>query len=355
LVTGYRIPIIFCAGGWIGHSSGRSSDAGEDQGDRRATFKPLGSDVKAAQLTQQLDEDVQLDRGYIVLLVGAALMAAIGLEQNSASTIIGAMVVAPLMLPIRALGYGLLHFGKLVPHALRTLVLSILIIIPLSALVGLASGRPEFGTEILSRTNVTFLALGVAVVGGSLSALSRIWHDSKVTDSLIGVGISVSLVPPLCTVGITLAAGEWFYAWNAFLLFFTNFVGIALACMIVFWLAGYQTEVRSRAYAGLAVFVILLTSICPSLYMAGSRARQESSAAAFINSGIGTYIPTTLAVESVIVNWKTAPASVTATIHSEHKPTAAQVRSLNDALNAYLRHEYKLVVVADPAVAVPTY
>jgi uncharacterized hydrophobic protein (TIGR00271 family) len=314
--------------------------------------KLRGDPPKVEHLTQQLLEDSQLDRGYLVLLIGAALMASIGLEQNSAATIIGAMVIAPLMLPIRALGYGLLRFGPLVPHALRTLILSIAIIVPLSAIVGWASNRPEFGTEILSRTSVTFLALWVAIVGGVLSALSRVTHDSKLTDSLIGVGISVSLVPPLCTVGITLGAGRWLYAWNAFLLFFTNFVGIALACMVVFWLAGYQTQVRWRAYAGLGVFVVLLAAICPSLYVAGSHARQRSVVASFIDRTVHAYIPDTIAVESTNVVWEEAPPNVTVTIRSEHAPAAAQVKRLNEALNAYLGRNYGLTVVADLATSV---
>jgi uncharacterized hydrophobic protein (TIGR00271 family) len=312
-----------------------------------------GETPKVAQLTGQLDEDCRFDRGYLALLVGSALMASFGLEQNSAATIIGAMVVAPLMLPIRALGYGLLRFGPLVWHALRTLILSISIVLPLSALVAFASNRPEFGSEILSRTSVTFLALGVAIVGGVLSALSRVSHDSKLSDSLIGVGISVSLVPPLCTVGISLAAREWFYAWNAFLLFFTNLVGIALACMIVFWLAGYETEVRRRAYGGLAVFILLLASIFPSLFGAGSHARQQSNAADFLTRELRTYIPSTIQVESIIVSWKRNPPDVTATIRSERRPTPAQVMRLNEALNAHLRREYRLIVVTDPAISVP--
>ena len=308
---------------------------------------------QVAQLTEVLEQDVKLDRAYLALLVGSGLMAAIGLEQNSTVTVIGAMVVAPLMLPIRALGCGLLRFGPRVPDALRTLVTSILIIVPLSALVGLVSDRPEFGTEILARTSVTFLALGVAFVGGTLSALSRVWRDSKVTDSLIGVGISVSLVPPLCVVGIALAAGQWVYAWGAFLLFFTNFVGIALACMVVFWLTGYQSAVRWRGYAGLVVFLVLLASICPSLYVAGSRARQQNNISAFINGQTGTFIPTPLAIEPVTVDWTLKPAKVTVRIHSAQKPTTAQVQRLNRALDARLGHEYTLTVVADPAVAVP--
>lgn len=316
-------------------------------------MKLLGDRPDYAQLAHQLSGDAVATPGYLVLLVGAALMASFGLEQNSAATIIGAMVVAPMMLPIRSLGFGLLRFGAPAQRAFGTLASSIAAVIALGAVVGAVAGRPDFGSEILSRTSVTFLGLGVAIVGGVLSALSRLSHDSNLSDSLIGVGISVSLVPPLCTVGIMLAAGEWFFAWNALLLFLTNVTGIALACMVVFWFAGYGSDVRRRTYAGSAVFVALLASLSPSLYLAGSRARQESAVTAFLNARAGTFIPGILQVESTSVGWKAVPPRVTAVIRVERKPSIAQVRRLNEALDDRLGGRYALFVFADPAVSVP--
>jgi uncharacterized membrane protein len=48
-------------------------------------------------------------------------------------------------------------------------------------------------------------------------------------DSLPGVAISISLVPPLCVVGISLSNGELGAAEGAFLLFLTNMLAILLA------------------------------------------------------------------------------------------------------------------------------
>jgi len=50
-----------------------------------------------------------------------------------------------------------------------------------------------------------------------------------VADSLPGVAIAISLVPPLCVVGIALSDGQWREAIGASVLFLTNFLSILLA------------------------------------------------------------------------------------------------------------------------------
>ena len=62
--------------------------------------------------------------------------------------------------------------------------------------------------------------------------------NSKVADSLPGVAIAISLVPPLDTAGILLATGNPDAAAGAMLLFTTNFVSIVLAASVVFVLTG---------------------------------------------------------------------------------------------------------------------
>jgi uncharacterized membrane protein len=127
-----------------------------------------------AELRAQLREDANMDASYHALLVVSAIMASLGLEQNSVATIIGAMVVAPLMLPIRALGFALLRLDRqMLRESVLVLVASVTALIALGATAGWLSNRPEFGSEILSRTEVTFLGLGVALAGGVLAALSR--------------------------------------------------------------------------------------------------------------------------------------------------------------------------------------
>lgn len=60
-------------------------------------------------MQDSLLQEAELDYDYVVLIVGACLIATLGLLANSAAVIIGAMLVAPLMLPIRSMAFGVLE------------------------------------------------------------------------------------------------------------------------------------------------------------------------------------------------------------------------------------------------------
>jgi uncharacterized hydrophobic protein (TIGR00271 family) len=304
-------------------------------------------------MNERLSADATVDRDYLVLLIAAAIVASLGLEQNSPATIIGAMVVAPLMLPIRALGYGLIRFdAAILGRSLLTLVSSILLVIAIGAAVGWISQRPEFGTEITSRTSVTFLGLAVALAGGTLAGLSRSLGESKITDSLVGVGISVSLVPPLCSVGITFAYGIVPDALGAFMLFLTNLVGISLACGVVFVVTGNASKQNWRTAAGFAAFAAAVAAISPVLAQAGYRAKQLSAVENFMVTRAGAFVPSLVSVESTQIAWAGAPYEILTTVRTRRTPTRAQVRALNDAVNRELPEKYHLTLVVDPAVTI---
>jgi uncharacterized membrane protein len=88
-----------------------------------------------------------------------------------------------------------------------------------------------------------------------------------IADSLPGVAISISLVPPLCVVGIALSAGQWSSAWGAMLLFLTNFFSILLAGGGVLALLGLgavatqtlQGHARRRAFVIIALGLLLIS------------------------------------------------------------------------------------------------
>lgn len=60
------------------------------------------------ELEASLADDARLTRDYMFLVVASCLLALLGLLENSAVVLIGAMLVAPLMSPIRALAWGAL-------------------------------------------------------------------------------------------------------------------------------------------------------------------------------------------------------------------------------------------------------
>jgi uncharacterized membrane protein len=83
------------------------------------------------------------------------------------------------------------------------------------------------------------------------------------------VAIAISLVPPLCVVGLSLSQGNWEAAGGAMLLFLTNFLAILLAGGIVFLLLGLgrlainDDLVRMRRNAFILVIVGTLLVMVP--------------------------------------------------------------------------------------------
>ena len=94
----------------------------------------------------------------------------------------------------------------------------------------------ETNNEIVSRIAPGLMALLTALASGAAGAF--IATREEIADSLAGVAIAISLVPPLCVVGISAAHMHWIAAVGASLLFMTNFLAILMAGGVVFLLLG---------------------------------------------------------------------------------------------------------------------
>jgi len=81
------------------------------------------------QLQTELLEESTLNPTYLVLTVGSCALA--GLITNSAAVVIGAMVIAPLMLPIRGLAFALTGNIFLFRRGLLTILVGTLLAIGL--------------------------------------------------------------------------------------------------------------------------------------------------------------------------------------------------------------------------------
>jgi uncharacterized hydrophobic protein (TIGR00271 family) len=203
-----------------------------------------------------------------VLLVLSVVIATAGVLGDSTATVIGAMIVAPLMTPIMATTAALLT-GR-TDRAARSLLLvgaGGTGVVALSLLIGrLYPGVVSFtdNSQITARISPRLLDLVAALASGAAGAFCLSRED--VADSLPGVAIAISLVPPLCVVGISLSAGERDAAAGALLLFVTNMLAILLAGGGVLALLGLpraatvelRGPARRNAYLAIAVAVLIV-------------------------------------------------------------------------------------------------
>jgi uncharacterized hydrophobic protein (TIGR00271 family) len=188
------------------------------------------ADGKLEVLRREFEHQAAFTQVFVVLTVGATLIATLGLLANSASVVIGAMVVAPWILPLQAMAFEILQ-GRLPMflRALRTLLLGVGLCVALSAGVGLLVAYPSFGSEVINRTSPNLLDLGVALVAGAVAMYAKLRKEA--ISALAGLAIAVALVPPMCVVGLLLAAAQWQQAYGAMLLFATNLLGIMVGAM----------------------------------------------------------------------------------------------------------------------------
>lgn len=306
------------------------------------------------KLHQELLDDSSLNLNFLVLVVTSCIIATLGLLTNSAAVIIGAMIVAPLMNPLRGLALGALIADlTLLRQSLSSIGVGTAVAILTSALLGSLFQIPalSFGSEILARTQPTLADLGVALAAGGVSGFAKI--RPKVSDVLAGTAIAVALMPPLCVVGISLSQQSLSYSGGAFLLFLTNLLGITLACILTFIWGGYTLDTRKMRRA--LLWFVSLTGIVLVPLSIGliSLIRQEQLKAVVkdllqretITVGQQTQL-INLTLSSSALPWEQSPVRLTLSLSNKlEKPiTPKQIQELEKFLEHRLGRQVTLVV-----------
>jgi uncharacterized hydrophobic protein (TIGR00271 family) len=306
-------------------------------------------------LSEQFELDAHSDQPFLVLTLAAGAIATLGLLANSSAVVIGAMLIAPWMLPLRAMAFGILQ-GRLllVGRALLTLLIGILLTVVLSVLLGTSVGLPILGSEVAARTQPNLLDLGVALVAGAIAAYASV--SSKAISSLAGTAISVALVPPVCAFGLLLANAQWREALGAALLFTANLLGILTGALVT--LAVSQPELRVNFWRSRLGLVSLLLTALLVIPLSGSflsLMAQARRAAALeqIQQAITLSLRNrtlTLGKDSELINveidWSQNPPLIRAAVRvtNPRLPTARQVAAVQSYINQQQQIRYRLIV-----------
>ena len=236
--------------------------------DKKIPFFSYASEERFRDLFKSLRDDAKINSTYIVLMLLSTSLAAFGLYLNSAAVIIGAMLLAPLMSPIVSISMGLLrHDNTLFKDSAKKIVLGIGLALSTSMVIALMFPHKPVTPEMLGRLNPTLLDLAVAILSGIAAAYSKSFKE--VIQSLAGVAIAVALVPPLAVAGIGLGQADLGFFLQAFLLFFTNLIGIILAATITFRILGYSSVLRNKR--GFIFVALSLFAVSIPLYLSYER------------------------------------------------------------------------------------
>lgn len=225
------------------------------------------SNVNPMEVIENIKSEIEF-KGYNVwVLMCSIVIASIGLNVNSIAVVIGAMLISPLMGPIRGIGLsiGIANF-KLLVYSLVNFGVATVVSILVSFLYFKLMPFKDATPEILARTEPLILDVLIAFFGGlaGIIAASRN-HNSTVVP---GVAIATALMPPLCVTGYGLAIGNWDYTFGAFYLFVLNSLFICLSTIVVvrylkFPLTSYINKKKERnikIYISIILVIILVPS-----------------------------------------------------------------------------------------------
>jgi len=247
------------------------ADGGDRPGPRNGKIGASSEEILDA-----LPDTTVVDLPLLLLTAISTVVALVGLFANNVAIIVGAMVVSPLLSPIN--GFTLeLAVGR--PHRaiadLRALVILLVLIVTLSAgitTVLFALGPVTMTPQILDRFERREIYLVMAVLLGIAGVVAQV---RGFNESLVGIGISLALLPPAAVAGIALALFR-INALSALALAFDNIIGVMIGGFLgIFYFRlgpsdwGRQALVRRDLLRVFGVLIVLLALIWVSFRFTG--------------------------------------------------------------------------------------
>ena len=311
---------------------------------------PKNSEEEIDNLYKQLIVDSSWKTDFILCTIVSCLIASFGLLSNSTAVIIGAMLVAPLMLPLRGLAFSACEGDfKLFRRAAFAIVGATILSLFLSSFIAKISAFSELGSEIIARTRPNLIDLGIAVTAGAMSGFGKI--RTGISDTLAGTAIAVALMPPLCVVGICLTMGNYPFATGAFLLYFTNLLGITLACMIVFIFSGYTKPNHALGWTSLLTSSLLTFLLVIPLGASFFRLIEQQEIETEVKNRL-IYETFTIGqdVEGVDIKvvWTTERPTIYVTLETDKEISPKQVQLTEKYINDRLNRDFQLILFVSP-------
>lgn len=226
-----------------------------------------------AETIAAIEDGVSFEGAKLWILALAIFVASLGLNTNSTAVIIGAMLISPLMGPIIGMGLGVgVYDFTLLKRAFRNYLVATVLSVITATVYFLLTPIDEAQSELLARTSPTIYDVGIAICGG-LAGIIALSSKSQRTGNVIpGVAIATALMPPLCTVGFSLATANWYYAAGALYLYLINSIFIALSTFVgvAFILRFHKqtildTQRKKRVHRYITSIAVL--TIVPSLFI----------------------------------------------------------------------------------------
>ncbi len=229
----------------------------------------IREDTDVAGTISEIQDEIEFKGHNVWVLIFSIFVASIGLDADSVAVVIGAMLISPLMGPIKGIGLAVgTNDFKLLMKSLVNFGVMIGISILVSWIYFVISPFKEPSAQILARTEPDFRDVLIALFGGFAGIIAATKKGKSMT-VISGVAIATALMPPLCSAGFMLANGNFGLMANALYLFIINSILICLATLIVIRYLRFplkefvnpKTERKVKIYIGVFMLLVLIPSV----------------------------------------------------------------------------------------------
>lgn len=241
----------------------------------RQLFDLKSSQEEEQQTYFEIKEGVEFKGKNLWLLAFAILIACIGLNINSKSAVIGAMILSPVMGPVFGIGFSIGTSNvTLFKYSLQNAIKIIVVSLFFSTLYYLINPYSIETEELISFSKPTFFDVLLAFIGG-LAAMLAISRESG-TQVIIAVAVATSCIPPLCTAGFGLANWNMEYLIGGLYTYCINsiFIGLGTLLMTKYLDFQKQSNIIHKHINGWLLFIGILTLI-PAIFFAYELAIQN--------------------------------------------------------------------------------
>lgn len=210
----------------------------EDESEDGAAQTENSGRISRHELYDDIAVNSHINSTYLTMVSLSAVIAAIGLARNDMAIIIGAMVLAPLLIPNVAVALAnTLGDTELAVQGVKTAAAGLFLALVIGGVIGAVFPVDPTLSSIAARTELHWSDLALALASGAAGVLA---FTSGGHLSLIGVMVAVALMPPLVSAGLLFGSGFPLLGFRALELTFANVICVNLAGIVTFSLQGIR-------------------------------------------------------------------------------------------------------------------
>jgi len=201
------------------------------------------TDQDKTKAVERLIKGSTPSQDFFFMIILSILTATFGILLENTAVVIGSMLIAPMLYPILSLSLGIdLSDPKLISRSLWTILKSFTYGVAVSAIAAFLFSNhfDEVTSDIFLTNQPSLTHAAIAVIAGIAGSFALV--KPQLNETLPGIAISVTLIPPIALTGIGIAKFSSLMISSGLLLFMINFIGITLAGTIVFSLMSFYPK-----------------------------------------------------------------------------------------------------------------